>query len=227
MVTNKDKVILLPRELIKHPETFICPCFVCAQRAYENQARKGSLEEVKQAVEDLLDTTPLSAKTFNIDIISIEQQYPKTLTRYLDFNGQEIVDLNPQIALFEHIYKLTCRFNKQYRHPLVCKLHDICEEISMQITIYRNIYQSEEQQEILLWQYQKIISLISEVIATSKDIQIEDFLKYDLVDQIIVKAKKTKTDSTKILKQRFIKALELQHFHPTSSSDQFQIEYNY
>lgn len=226
MVINKDKVIVLPREFVKNPEAFVCPCEICAQRAYEDQIRKSNVEEIKQSVEEMLNSTSLYTRTFNIDIVTHDQtQLPLNLAS--DDQEASLEDLAPFEPLRKHIQRVTAAFNRRYRHPLVCKIYDIADQLQMQSSVYRTLYQNEEQEEMLLWQYQKIVSLLSELQTTAKIIQREEFLKPLVIDTVINKTIKAKQTAIKILKARFIEALSLQHFRPTSSTDEFYIEYNY
>ena len=104
MVIDKQKVIVLPKEFSKKANEFLCPCETCAERAFEEQMRQDNIEEVKIAVEEMLSTTSLNTRMFNIDIVSSQAPHRQLLNTFVGDNKTDIIDLKPFLALFNYTY---------------------------------------------------------------------------------------------------------------------------
>lgn len=225
MQVNKNKVITLPRAIQKGGYEFVCPCPVCTSKAQQNELKYINLQEVKSTIENILDSTSLYGKDFQIDISFSEEGNLQMLKdagkKSLFPELVKIINYSAQIKQF------TQQFNKQYRHPLVCELIDSNELLAVNIGGYIEEYQDKNISNERLWEFQKIITLQDSIIEILIEIGAEDIVESAKVESFIKKVRLARKEAGGHLREMFIAGLNSEDVIPQIGQQDFSPEYGY
>ncbi len=213
MVKDQSKVIKLPKELQHATDAvdYMCGCQICASRVQQEVSEKHILDHAIQQVEQLLETSAFSQRDLSLQLlhpgseissITIEQLNEHVLR----LSGNDIALTQALLSLI----KFSHQFNKKYRHPLVCELHDNT------LRIIQNMWRtspSEEYHQSLL-RYNGQLSFLrdqQEIIAT---IESEAFLSERLAQSLYAKLQKAVSE----VKENAQHAMQT-HYSRTSQND--------
>jgi hypothetical protein len=225
MQINKDKVIVLPKAVKQLGYEFTCPCPVCTDKAQRDELKNINLQEVKSTIEDIIDSTALYRKDFQIDISYSADNFESKIT------NPEILDRVPEaehLAKFTHTLLTFCRqFDSNYRHPLMCELRENMKVVASQIGIYIQNYDGKNIANQRLWDYQGVVSNLNGIAEILADIQREEIFQSGRIVTFLKKVKDTRKQSAQHLKMMFIQGLHSQEVQPHAVQNDFTIEYGY
>lgn len=126
MVTDLSKVINVPRAISStNSIDYICSCATCIARIQSAAKEKSVMQEAMHHVEEMLQNTPLMSKDISLQFLNTPFEATHTTLHQLNeyilrIAGEDIAFTQVLLSMV----KFTHQFNKKYRHPLVCLLHD-------------------------------------------------------------------------------------------------------
>lgn len=225
MQVNKDKVITLPKSVKSEGYEFVCPCPICTDKAHNEELKFINLQEVKNTIEDIIDSTSLYRKDFHIDISYTIDNNQKKL------NDTELIERIPEIekiaGFTKSLYTFTEQFNKNYRHPLMCELRENTRIVAAQIGVYTSSYDGQDITNQRLWDFQSLLSVSNGITEILTDIHKEEIFESTRIATFLKKLKETRDNSKRQLKSMFIQGLHSQGVHPHAQQQDFALEYGY
>jgi hypothetical protein len=221
MKVHKQKVIVLSKNEADS-DFFICPCQVCTDKLIEKAALSENLTEVRSIIEDILETTVLSAKDYQVQISfsgdrAVESTFKKII---LSNNISEFAEeVRPAIAVLKKLHLFVDQFNKKYRHVLICELNQLKEDLITYLNLYKEKNEREELPESQLWTLQNIMLSVMAIAETLEDINGEQLIQSGEDTKLIALCTVSKSKIAYHLKSKFNKALALPEFQPQCTPD--------
>ncbi len=218
MVINKSKVISLPREYRDNEDLFVCPCPVCVERMYSDQAEKAQVEQAKNIIEEIFQNSALKVKDFQIQVA-----YADTIPTAPANKPRP--ETRASRAAIKAVLGLTTRFNKKYRHPLVCQLNALALDTQTDILHYEAMVEYGDLVENQLWKLEAIATQVTQIAEILSQIGTEAFLSPERVVALDKKIEVISRSNKIQLKKLFINALKIPEFEPHCTFEDFQLPY--
>jgi hypothetical protein len=126
VIIDTQKVIVLPRKIaLQDQVTYLCNCDRCLARQEQNFIETQQKVDAIKHIQEMLLMTPLVNKNIQLSLNVKKIAYSSMSNE--DFLG-EIDDELRQVRFLalavKGLEKFIIQFNKKYRHPLICELHD-------------------------------------------------------------------------------------------------------
>jgi len=225
MTINKNKVISLPNSVKKQGYEFICPCPVCIDKVHRDELKYINLQEVKNTIEDIIDSTVLYRKEFQIDLSYSADNFEQ---KFKDIDLIERVPEMKKILYFTNDLLLFCKqFNKNYRHPLVCELKENMRIVATQVGSYLQLYDGKPITNQRLWDFQSVVSTLNGISEILSDVQREEIFQSTKISTFLKTIKDTRKQSGVKLKTMFVEGLYSDKVRPHDSQQNFSLEYGY
>lgn len=194
MIIDQSKVIKLPKDVSPSDTIeYICGCETCASRNETMAAEHSLLNDTLQQVEEALQNTPLIRKEISLQFMNRSHEFRNITFESLNEFIVRLVSTEVSFAQALLAYvKFSHQFNKKYRQPLICMLHD------RNIRIIENLSRTSHSSE-----YSSILSRINSQLAFLRDqeeilkeIQIENFISERNTSGLLIKTQKAITELT-------------------------------
>ena len=211
MIKDLSKVIRLPKNVpLQEMVTYICTCDRCQARQLKNASIINQKNELAKHVENMLLMTPLATKNIQLLLSSQSNEYGVMTNEQLIHNIEEELSDHKQVASsVKRLARFVIHFNRKYRHPLICILHDhtinLMEEVSHIPDIDDFPSQLRKHNTILhhILLQKNVINLIKkEDFIADKELQL-------LQDKLLRAKKQTAASAKKLIRDYYRKQLEL------------------
>lgn len=218
MIINKNKVITIPKGLRDSDNSFICPCPVCVEKMYDEKNERAQIEQAKNIISNIFETSSLNVNDLQINVAYADEipMKPRHSTR------SELKSAQSGIKM---IASFTAQFNKKYRHPLICKLNQLAEDLQIDLDDYNTMVEYGDLIESRLWKFESIAKDIEELRIILLEIKAENFLEIERVQALIAKISEIGKENKAQLKKLFIKALKIPEFEPHCTAEDFRLTY--
>lgn len=205
MIKDSQKVVVLPKKIaLQDKVSYICSCDRCLNRQQQTLLSNQQKLETIRIVEDVLLMTPLVNKNINLKLSS--QQTNHGDLSFTEFLQEIEIGLENDRFVYtavKSLEKFVIQFNKKYRHPYICELHD--NTIKLLETLPET--SSSDEYILELERFEQILQYISDQSTILSKIVSENFIEakhiYALEQKMLKARSQLKSKAQKTMRLRY------------------------
>lgn len=205
MVKDSSKVISIPKNIpFQDQVSYICSCNVCVDRQTQSTLNAQNESQALRYIEETLLMSPLANKNINLKVSTQKNTIAEMSNQELmETIEQKLLDIRYIYWAVKATEKFIIQFNKKYRHPYVCELHDNT------VQMLESLIDPSDDEDIFtkIEKYNYLLSHLHTQIIVLQTIEKASFLDSELILELLYKFKKAKQQIVELSKR----ALELRY----------------